>query len=444
MTNNKFVLRCDTSDAEFNSFAEWFEVGQHCPKTGSPQATVHYKKGYKGLIDLVRKPDFKPKNIWGYFDYLPLHDPANVVAFGNEGVVPIQRWDFFEKFAKEHYNMNIKVYAHRHDLNQATQTFKDLAGSVVASVLKENKVHAYVTASTGNLGTAYSRYLAGAGITATVFIPDISLKIQEAQIASFGQNVIRVKGDYQAAKVMAADFAKKHGQILTAGNFDPMRIEAKKTMVYEWLRVLPEFPTVFLQAVSGGTGPMGIGKACQELKNEGVFEKMPRMILPQPHRCDPMAKAWEEAHANGFPEGWVEDYQKHIIDNPETTINTLATGNPKAYIALAPIVRESQGHITSVPEEKTLDVTRLLAYKIGVRMGPACATTIVGFFKALRQGHIVDGDVVMINAGEGVGRSPEYVEQMSYSSQYVGHLDETRFIPRENFEQRLWDAVAEI
>ncbi len=442
MANQKFYLQCKTCGYKIEDFSEWFKVGQICPKCGSKQANVWYYKNYEELIKTIRDKAFKPDSLWGYFDYLPLLDKNNIVSFGGEGIVPLVRWTFLEEFAKNTHNKNVKIYAHGHDRNHATGTFKDLAGTVVSSVLKENGIDKYVGASTGNIGVAYSRYLAGAGISLSLFIPETSLKSQEAEISSFGQKVYRVKGDYAAAKKMAKDFAQKYDLVLTGGNFDPMRIEAKKTMVYEWLRVLPEFPTVFMQAISGGSGPLGIAKACQELKDMKLFKKMPRFILPQPEKCSPMAAAWEKAKKAGFPQGWENDYP--VYENPKTSIETLSTGNPTAYPALAPVVKESQGEIIASKEEATVDVARLISYELTQRIGPAAAITVVGFIESLRNGHINDGDVVMLNIGEGVARSPKFVEQLSFSSQTIDSLDECELTDRSKYREHLWKAIENI
>ncbi len=437
----KFVLKCKECKHEIPNFQKWFEVKQACPKCGSHQADVVYLDEMKGVKKLVDNKTVKPDSVWYYFDYLPLNNQKNIVSVGDEGVVPIEKWDFFEKFAKEKYGLNIKVYAHRNDRHIATGTFKDLAGTVVASVLKETGVKNYVAASTGNIGVAYSHYLAKARISLSVFIPNTSLKSQEAEIGSFGQSVFRVDGDYAAAKKMAKDFAAKHNVILTGGNFDPMRIEAKKTMVYEWLRVMPYFPTVFMQAISGGSGPLGIAKATEELAPLNLC-KMPRFILPQPHRCAPMAEAWKTAKAENFPENWEAKYP--VYENPETTIETLSTGNPTAYPALAKVVKKSAGEIISCQEENAIDVTRLIAYEKNVRIGPAAAITVVGFFQSLRDGLIVDGDVVMLNIGEGVSRSHKYVEKLKYSSQFVSKLDDAKLMDRNSYREKLWQAVEAI
>jgi len=442
MENTKFYLNCKRCNHRINSFVEWFQHHQACPSCGSLLVDVVYLQPYENITKLIKNQSGWPQSLWHYFDYLPLINKENIVSAGGEGVQPIDRWEFLEQYAKRKYGRSIKVYAHRNDRNHATGTFKDLAGTVVASVLKESGIKNYVASSTGNIGTAYSRYLAAAEISLSVFIPITSTKAQESEIGMFGQRVYRVQGDYHEAKLMAAKFAKENKFVLTGGNFDPMRIEAKKVMVYEWLRALPEFPTVFMQAISGGSGPIGIEKACRELADTSLKVKLPRFILPQPNRCAPMAEAWDLAKDKKFPQGWEQEYP--IYENPQTIIPTLSTGNPNAYPALAPMVKESGGEILSSNEDRAYDVSRLLAYELGVKLGPASSITVVGFFESLWKGFIKDGDVVLLNIGEGVGRAPEFVEKLAYTTQNVNSHEECIFTDRKIFSKHLWNAIETI
>lgn len=441
LTDNKFHLYCKKCKYTTADFGEWFFNGQKCPVCQSVESEVIYHKPMNELKNLVYSSDFHPRSMWDYFDFLPLNHRENIVSVG-EGVVPIDRWSFLEEYAKGRFNLNVKVYAARNDNNYSTGTFKDLAGSMVASVLKENKIENYVVASTGNIATAFSRYLGSAGISVYAFIPQISIKSQEAEIGCYGQRVFRVNGDYHRAKQLAREFADKYKFQLAAGNFDPMRVEAKKTMVYEWLRLLPEFPTVYIQALSGGSGPIGIAKACDELADLQLFDKMPRFILPQPHNCAPMAHAWAEAKANNFPDGWQVRYP--VYNDPVTEIQTLSTGNPTAYPSLSQIVKRSNGDIISVNEHKTIDISRLVAYEVAVKIGPAAAIAVGGFFNSLHNNLLHDGDVVMVNIGEGVRRSPDFMEKLIYTTQHVNTLKDCVPVSRQSFRTALWEAVESI
>jgi threonine synthase len=434
----KFHLECNECGQSIAGFTEWLRAGQRCPSCGSGQADVRYHDSLDELRTLLNHSGRATAGMWHYFDFLPLNDRKNIVT-GGEGIVPIDRWEFLETFARERFGLTIKVYAHRQDDSYPTGTFKDLSGSVVASVLKECGIDGYVAASTGNIAVSYARYLSAAGVTFYAFIPKNSSPAQQAEIACFGQRVFRVSGDYTRAKEMAQEFAESRGLLLAAGNFDPMRIEAKKTMLLEWLRLLDDRPTAYIQALSGGTGPLAMAKGLDEIASLRLMEALPRFLLVQSDKCPPMADAWEEAKAKGFPEGWQKTYP--IYSDPQTMIPTLATGYPRTYPVLGPLVRKSGGEIFSFKEEETVLMSRLVAFERSVRMGPAAAIVVGGFFKALRRGFIRDGDVVLLNIGEGIRRAPRFMERMISSSALVRTLDECALFDRKAYGKKLWDSV---
>ncbi len=437
MTNSKYFLECKKCNHTVENFSNWFEFNQRCPECKSNQVKVTYKNGYDNLLKLT-STDQNPSSIWHYFDYLPLHEKSSIVSF-NEGTVPIQRWNFLEKFAKENFGINCEVHIHRYDLNPATGTFKDLAGSVVSSVLNENGKKNYVVASTGNIANAYAHYLAAVGITVKAFIPHNSSVYMEAGIASYGQKVYRVNGDYDKAKNVAADFAKLNNYLIAAGNFDPMRIEAKKTMVYEWMRQIKTFPTVYIQALSGGTGPLGIQKALTEMEEAGQKGALPRQLMVQSNKCDPMAQAWKKARDRNFPKDWEMDYP--ILKNPQTLIPTLSTGNPKTYPVLAKFVKQSGGEIISCDEEKTVDIARFVAAEVSVLAGPAATISIAGFMQALKDKYIHNGDIVMINLGEGINRSSDFVEMLNEPAETVDRASDCSPFDQKKYKEKIRDKV---
>ena len=228
---------------------------------------------------------------------------------------------------------------------------------------------------------------------------------------------------------------------MSNGNIDPIRIEAKKTMVFEWLRQLGKMPDVYIQAVSGGTGPIAIDKGVREIQSLNPGLKNPRLILIQPDKCDPMVQAWEKAEKDNFPIGFENNYP--IIDNPETTIPTLATGHPTTYPIIARLVKAAEGTFVRIAEDKISDFARLIAFESKVMLGPASAVCIAGFFEALKKGLINNGEMVLLNVGEGVRRAPEFVDQMNYTTKIVDTVDQCRPETMDSYRTQLWAAVVD-
>ncbi len=435
---NKFHLKCVHCGEKFDSFKAWFGIKQVCPKCGKAHVEVQYSQSLDALKDLIFSKNRTDQSIWHYFDFLPLNDKNNIVSYG-EASVNIEHWEFLEQYAKERMGIDCKVYATRNDENPATGTFKDPGASLAASVLKENGVDKYIVVSTGNVANAFARYMAQAGISLSAFVHKDAVKLNVAGVSCYGQRVFKVDGDYAYAKKVASEFAQKNNILMTGGNFDPLRVEAKRTMVFEWLRKMPELPTVYVQALSGGTGPIAIDKAYRDLQPSGMLGKYPRFLLVQPNGCAPMAEAWQNAKANGFPQGFEKEYP--IYENPQTKVPTLATGNPGTYPYLAKLVQKTEGEIFEIDEEKLIDVNRMVAYENQAVMGPAAATAVAGFFKALRDKNIKNGDVVLISIGEGVRRATHVMEEMIYTEKTVKNADDCDVFDRKTLRKQLWDAV---
>lgn len=432
---SKYYLKCLKCEHITPDFGAWFEQNQVCPECGSKHSEVWYNSDYNELPLIIKG---NPISFWQYFYYLPLSRQENIIS-RKEGAVSLQNWWFLEDFAKEKYGLDISVQVYRNDLNGGTGTFKDVAASLAASIFKEHDIKQYCVASTGNTATAYARYLSIAGINCSIFIPDNALKASEAVISAFGQQVFRVNGDYAKAKEIAAEYSKKHNILISIGNIDPIRVEAKKTMVFEWLRQIERIPDVYIQAVSGGTGPIAIDKGIREIKSVYPDLKNPRFVMVQPDGCDPMVQAWENAEAKGFPEGFENDFP--IIDNPQTAVPTLATGNPATYPIIAKLVKESGGTFLRMKESKMVDYGKLIAYERKVILGPASAVCMAGFFEALKKGLINNGETVLINTGEGVRRAPDFVDEMIYTTKNVNSVDDCKPHMIDDYRKQLWDAV---
>ncbi len=432
--SQKFHFICRKCGERIEGFEQWFGNQQKCPKCGDSKINTVYSTDKNKLRELL-ETNVKPDSLWHYFDFLPLNDRKNIVSDG-EGASPIERWEFLEKYAKDKYGINNKVFISRNDYSPATGTFKDKGGTLAASVLKENGIKEYVVVSTGNTANSFAQYLAKAGISATVFMPQDAERENFVHIGSMGQKVYIVKGDYAFAKKVAADYAKNNKILITLGNLDPLRLEAKKTSTFEIIRQLKKMPDVYIQAVSGGTAPLAVEKAFADFEETGILGKMPRMLFAQGSYCDPQVVAWKKAVANNFPEGWEFDYP--IFENPKTLVPTIATGNPGLFPFLGKLVKRTNGDYFSIREESAVDMGRLVAYEKAVKIGPASAIGILGYFEALKHNAIKDGESIFINMGEGVRRSLSFVQELSYTIEEITSADEAKRFNREKYRDFVW------
>jgi threonine synthase len=156
------------------------------------------------------------------------------------------------------------------------------------------------------------------------------------EVALYGSEVIKVAGTYDEAKRIAAEFAASKNLFLDRGVKGIAAKEAMKTLAFEVAEQLGSIhagqsstilngsqypwrtPDWYLQAVSGGLGPVGVMKGFAELKRLGLVEKLPKMGLFQTSGCAPMARSFHKGLAVA-----------ETVKEPRTDITTLA-GVPPA------------------------------------------------------------------------------------------------------------------
>lgn len=401
----KYQLVCKKCGKVIGDFATWFQQDQKC-SCGSTHAEVEYGDEVYQQMKETRWSELHGNSANElYFDFLPLMHRENIVTRG-EGAIPIERWEHMERFARDHHGIDCQVFVYRNDLNGGSGTFKDISAALAASVMKEHDVKGYCLASTGNAASAYATYLHAAGIPCHVFSPQSLDPDTVRFIHQQGQPLHISNGNYGVAKKEAADFHEQEHVMISAGNIDPLRVEAKRTMVFEFLRQLGGMPDVFMQAVAGGTGPIALEKGIRDLRKVMPEAKMPRMVLAQQDLCDPMVRAWEKAVANQFPEGYEHDFE--ALKYVTTRIAILTAANPGMYPLVAPMVRQSGGTFVRVKEAELPAYGKEMLCERNVLMGPAAMVCYAGFYEALKQGAIRNGDRVVLNTGEGCERAQWY------------------------------------
>src|SRR5574344_1557494 len=391
----KYKLVCKKCGKVIDNFSTWFKQDQMC-ECGSNHAEVVYSDEVKQTMRDTDWTSLKGNSSMElYFNMLPLEHRENIVSC-NEGTIPIEQWEHLERTAR--------------DRNGGSGTFKDISAALAASVMKECGVEAYCLASTGNAAAAYATYLTKAGVKLSVFSPACLDKATIDFIRQSGQELNISNGTYGDAKKEASDFHTQHHVMISGGNTDPLRVEAKRTMVFEFMRQLGGMPDVFMQAVAGGTGPIALEKGFRDLAEVRPDLKLPRMVLAQQDLCDPMVRAWEKARANNFPAGFEKDFE--ALHNIQTRISILTAANPGMYPLVAPMVHKSGGTVVRVKESDLPTFGCEMQHERGILMGPAAMVCYAGFYKALEEGAIKNGDTVVLNTGEGAERAQWYVDEV--------------------------------
>jgi threonine synthase len=360
-----------------------------CPRCGESILEARYDLSRLDVERWIADLKKRPARLWRYHEVLPLHDLNNVVSLG-EGGTPLIKSQALAA------SLGLKNLYIKDERQGPTGSFKDRQATVALSVLREMGIDEIVVASTGNVAISYAAYGARAGIKVWAFFPSLAPGDKMREAAIYGAEVIKITGTYDQTKELAARFARTKGVFLDRGIKSVASIEAMKTMAYEIAEQLGNeledgerwrSPDWFIQGVSGGMGPIGVGKGFREMYDFGLIDKMPAMGLVQSSGCAPMVEAWQRGQRIATP-----------IDTPQTIIATLATGNPgRAYEMLYDYTREHGGHFVSANDEDAFNAIRILARNDGLSVEPATGVTFAGLFKMVQKGIIRPDDVVVVN-----------------------------------------------
>jgi threonine synthase len=350
-----------------------------CKKCESKWLEAHYEYGaFKR--EVLRGLPGRPLNMWRYQDILPLNNPV-VLDLYPAGGTPL--W-LSQRYAPALGHARVYFKDERYG---PTSSFKDRQAAVAVAAMVEGSVREAVIASTGNAAVAYAAACARAGIKLWVFMTSLVPQEKLREAALFGAEVIRVSGNYDQTKQIAAQFAQRRHLLLDRGASSIPARESMKTIAYEIVEQLGwRAPDWYIQAVSGGLGPLGVYQGFRELYNMGLIDRIPKLAVIQSEGCAPMVKAFKAGKA----------VAEAVI--PDTRIIILSTGDPgETYTYLWKLVEQYGGTMESVSDAEAFAAMCTLAKTEGMAVEPAAAVAFAGLEKMIRSGNISKEEIVVVN-----------------------------------------------
>jgi len=381
-----FVIKC----LDCGHIAQYYPTSINCPNCNSQwrEAEYDYELIAKTFIAQITA---RPFDLWRYRELLPIRNTNPSLALGEGGSPLIPAVNLGLMLGCP--NIFIK------DERQGpTGSFKDRQASVTIAALKEAGITEMVAASTGNVAISYSAYASRAGMKLWAFVTSLVPAMKMREIALYGSQVIKITGSYDQCKQVAQEFARQRGLYQDLGARMITSIEAMKTIAFEITEqitavqgpgqnTLWRTPDWYVQAISGGMGPLGVYKGFRELKQMGLVDRIPAFAPIQAEGCAPMVTSWKKGLEKA-----------EVVTSPKTHIETLATGDPgRAYQLLRSRVDETHGAFESVSDEDAFRAMHILAKMEGISAEPAAATAFAGLFKLIRAGIIKPTDTVVVN-----------------------------------------------
>lgn len=324
-------------------------------------------------------------NMWRYRELMPLVGDEHPVTLG-EGFTPLVH---ATRLGRE---LGLPALYIKDESLNPTNSFK--ARGLSAAVTRARTVGARTLSvpSAGNAANAMAAYAACAGLEAKVFMPkDVKVPfIRECEL--YGAEVHLVDGLITDAGRIAAEMGKPLGWYDVSTLKEPYRIEGKKTMAYELAEQLGwRWPDWIIYPTGGGTGIVGMWKACEEVERLGWIPRgrRPRMVSVQAEHCAPIPRAFE-----------LGAERSEMWPNARTCADGLRVPKAIGDFLVLRAVRESGGTALAVSDaEMVRDMKAIGAFE-GVSAAPEGGATLSALRRLQERGLVSPADtVVLFNTG---------------------------------------------
>jgi len=166
-------------------------------------------------------------------------------------------------------------------------------------------------------------------------------------------------------------------------SINPFRLEGQKTTVLELLQQLAWEPPAWIVVPAGNLGnTAAFGKALREAQSYGLITRVPRIAAVQAEGAAPFAKSFRDGFRTRHP----------VV--ADTVASAIRIGNPASWDRAVTAIRETNGVVTSVPDDEILEAKAVIDGS-GVGCEPASAASVAGVRKLVREGVIGRDDRVV-------------------------------------------------
>jgi threonine synthase len=281
--------------------------------------------------------------------------------------------------------------------NTHSGSFKDLGMTVLVSQVKQMiadgaPIKAVACASTGDTSAALATYCAAAGIPSIVLLPRGKISIaQLVQPISNDALVLYLDTDFDGCMKLVQEITKDETLYL-ANSMNSLRVEGQKTVGVEIVQQFDwEAPDVIV--IPGGNlgNVSALGKGLLMMKDLGLIEKLPRIVVAQAERANPLYRAYQR-NFEGF----------EPIQAQKTLASAIQIGNPVSFEKAVRTLKQFNGIVEQATEEELADAAAL-GDRTGMFNCPHTGVALAALIKLLKAGQIDQAErVVVISTAHGL------------------------------------------
>lgn len=348
---------------------------------------------WKALFEKRHKSNEWPygSGVWGKKEWiLPQIANENVVSLFEGGTNLFWAERFGKIIGLE--DLWIKLCGNTH-----SGSFKDLGMTVLVSQVKQMisegaPIKAVACASTGDTSAALATYCAAAGIQSIVLLPRGKISLaQLIQPVANGALVLYLDTDFDGCMKLVQEITKDETLYL-ANSMNSLRVEGQKTVGIEIVQQFDwQVPDVMI--IPGGNlgNVSALGKGLLMMKDLGLITKLPRIVVAQAERANPLYRSY----LNNF-----ETFEP--IQAQKTLASAIQIGNPVSIQKAIRTLKQFNGVVEQATEEELADAAAL-ADRTGMFTCPHTGVALAALIKLLKAGKIDKSEkVVVISTAHGL------------------------------------------
>lgn len=349
--------------------------------------------GWKELFEERYKSNQWPygSGVWGKKEWiLPEIQHENIVSLYEGGT----NLFWAERFGKI-IGINelwIKLCGNTH-----SGSFKDLGMTVLVSQVKQMisegaPIKAVACASTGDTSAALATYCAAAGIPSIVLLPRD--KISTAQLVQPISNsalVLYLDTDFDGCMRLVQEITRDPTLYL-ANSMNSLRIEGQKTVGIEIVQQFDWDPPEVIIIPGGNLGNVSaLGKGLLLMKDLGLISRLPRIVVAQAERANPLYRAYKRNFESLEP-----------IKAQKTLASAIQIGNPVSFEKAVRTLKQFNGIVEQASEEELADAAAM-GDRTGMFNCPHTGVALAVLIKLLKSGQIDRAErVVVVSTAHGL------------------------------------------
>jgi len=329
--------------------------------------------------------------VWGKKEWiLPnLHDD-NIVSMYEGGTNLFWAEKFGEIIGID--NLWVKLCGNSH-----SGSFKDLGMTVLVSNVKQMiaegaPIKAVACASTGDTSAALGVYAAAAGIQSIVLLPKGKISVaQLVQPIANGSLVLSLDTDFDGCMRIVKEITSDE-EIYLANSMNSLRIEGQKTVGIE---IVQQFDWMVPDVIIIPGGNLGnvsaLGSGLLMMKELGLIDKLPRIVVAQAERANPLYRAYLKDFASYEP-----------MQAEKTLASAIQIGDPVSIEKAIRTLRTFNGEVMDATEQELSDAAAL-GDTTGMFNCPHTGVALAVLMKMLKQGKIDRSEhVVVVSTAHGL------------------------------------------